>query len=125
MVDRSEILEGKLAEVEDGFRDLADFVAAHEPRIQAYGVYFSEDRRTVTVLQIHPDSESMEFHMKVAGPCFAPFAALLRMIAVDVYGAPSESLLEMLRKKSHMLGAGAPVVHTLEAGVAWPRTGGS
>jgi len=118
VVDRSEILEGKLADVENGFRDLADFVATHEPRIIAYLIYVSEDRRMVTVLQIHPDSESMESHMALAGPLFAKFAAMLRMQSLDVYGSPTERLLAMLRQKSAMLGAGAPVVHRVQSGFA-------
>jgi hypothetical protein len=118
VVDRSEIRDGKLSEVENGFRQLASFVAAHESRILAYYVSFTEDRRMVTVLQIHPDSESMEFHMEVAGPLFAQFAEMLRMKSIDVYGAPSETLLAMLRQKSDMLGAGPPMVHGVEAGFA-------
>lgn len=116
VIDRSEILDGKLAEVETGFRELARFVDAQEPRVMAYFVSFSDDRRIVTVLQVHPDSESMEFHMQVAGSRFAPFAGMLRMRSIDVYGAPGETLLGMLRRKAEMLGAGPPVVHRIEAG---------
>jgi hypothetical protein len=42
----------------------------------------------MTVLHINPDSASLEFHMKVAGPKFPPIAEFIRMLAIDVYGQP-------------------------------------
>ncbi len=40
----------------------------------AYGVYLNDDATRGTVLQVHPEAASAEFHMQVAGPAFAGFA---------------------------------------------------
>jgi hypothetical protein len=60
----------------------------------------------------------MEHHMRVAGPAFAGFAELITLSTMDVYGTPSEGLLELLRRKVQMLGDATVVVHDLQAGFA-------
>ena len=70
----------------------------------------------MTVVQVHPDSESMEYHMTVAGPAFAGFSELVTLSTLDVYGEPSEALLEQLGRKVQLLGPANVVVHDLQAG---------
>jgi hypothetical protein len=60
----------------------------------------------------------MEFHMQVAGPAFAKFVELIRLSTMDVYGKPSDPLLEALRRKVRLLGNATVVVHEPEAGFA-------
>lgn len=122
-IDRSEIREGKLEELKTAMKELAEFVEANEPRTIAYDVYVDEAGSRVTVVQVHPDSASMEFHMKAAGHLFPRFADLLELVTMDVYGEPSEELLGRLRQKTQMLGVGSVVVHALHAGFARYGTG--
>ncbi len=70
----------------------------------------------MTVVQGHPDSASMKYNMTVAGPAFPWFAELITLSTLDVYGKPSEELLELLRRKVRMLGDATVVVHELQAG---------
>lgn len=113
-VDSSDVLEGKLEEVKSTFKELADFVETNEPLPLSYHVYF--DGGLVTVVQVHPNSASMEFHMEVGGPIFQKFAGLLNLSTLDIYGTPSEALLDRLRKKAQMLGPTTLNVHALHAG---------
>lgn len=122
-IDRSEIREGKLEELKTAMKELAEVVEANEPRTIAYDVYVDEAGSRVTVVQVHPDSASMEFHMKAAGHLFPRFADLLELVTMDVYGEPSEELLGRLRQKTQMLGVGSVVVHALHAGFARYGTG--
>jgi quinol monooxygenase YgiN len=117
-VDTSEIREGKLEELRRAVAELAEFVERNEPDPISYKVYFSADGRRMTVLQIHPDPASMERHMEVAGPVFARFADLLVLRTIDIYGSPSERVLEQLRRKAEVLGTATVVVHDLQAGFA-------
>jgi hypothetical protein len=117
-VDTSEIREGKLEELRRAVARLAEFVEANEPDPISYQVYFSDDGRGMTVLQIHPDSASMERHMEIAGPVFARFADLLVLRTIDIYGSPSEKVLEQLRRKAELLGTATVVVHDPQAGFA-------
>jgi hypothetical protein len=46
---------------------LVDFIEAGEPRLLAFNEYINAERTEVTVVQVHPDAASMEFHMGVVG----------------------------------------------------------
>lgn len=118
IIDSSEVREGKLEDLKRAMNELVELAQANEPRMIAYTVYLNEDSTRVTVLQIHPDSASAEFHMKVAGSAFSGFADLVQMSGIDIYGKPSDDLLERLRRKAQILGSGTVVVHDLHAGFA-------
>lgn len=118
IIDSSEIREGKLEDLKAAMNELVEFALANEPKMIAYNVYLSEDNTRVTVIQVHPDSASAEFHMKIAGSAFSKFAEFIKMSGIDIYGRPSQSLLERLQLKAQMLGSGAVVVHELHAGFA-------
>jgi hypothetical protein len=117
-VDSSEIREGKLKELKTAIHDLVEFVESNEPRPIAYNVYLNESGTRMTVVQVHPDSASMEFHMKVAGSAFRKFVELIRLSTMDIYGKPSDDLLEQMRQKVQMLGSATVVVHEQHAGFA-------
>ncbi|MDP2674260.1 MAG: hypothetical protein Q8Q00_05050 [Dehalococcoidia bacterium] len=117
-IDSSEIHEGKLEELKTAMNELAEFVEVNEARLIAYNVYFKEDGTRMTVVHVHPDSASLEFHMKVAGPLFPKFAEFIKLLTIDVYGKPSDDLVEQMRQKAQMLGNGTVLVHELHAGFA-------
>jgi quinol monooxygenase YgiN len=117
-VDTSEVRKGKLEELKTAISGLAEFVRANEPGPILYNVYLTEDGTRMTVIQAHPDSASMEYHMKVAGPTFTKFVDLIKMSSMDVYGAPSVQLREQMRQKAVMLGAGGLTVHEFAGGFA-------
>ena len=119
VLDTSEIREGKREQLERGIAELAAFVETNEERDPiAYEVYFGDDGRDMTVLQIHPDSASMERHMELAAPVFARFADLVVLRTIDVYGSPSENVMEQLRRKAELLGTATVTVHDRQAGFA-------
>lgn len=117
-IDTSLIRDGRLDELKEAVTELVEFVRSNEPRPIAYEIYFDEARSRMTVVQVHPDSASMEYHMTIAGPAFAGFAELVTLSTLDVYGKPSEELLELLRRKVQMLGDATVIVHDLQAGFA-------
>jgi quinol monooxygenase YgiN len=117
-LDTSLIRDGRLDELKEAVAELVEFVRSNEPRPIAYAVYLDEAGSRMTVVQVHPDSASMEYHMTVAGPAFAGFAELITLSTLDVYGKPSDELLELLRRKVQMLGDATVIVHDLQAGFA-------
>lgn len=121
-VDRSDIHEGRLAEVRAGMRDLAAFVEEREPQLIAYHFYVDEPGATMTVLAIHPDSASMQLHLELGGPKFRALGEFIRLRSIDVYGRPSPVVEEQLRRKAAMLGGGTVTLHTHQAGFS--RLGG-
>ena len=60
------IREGKLEDFRKQWLELVEVVEAKEPRLIAFNAYVSEDGTEVTVVQVHPDADSMGFHMQVA-----------------------------------------------------------
>jgi len=116
VIDTSDIREGKLEELKSGLAELADFVEKNEAAPLAYHIYFDEDGTRMTVLQIHPDSASMELHMDVAAPLFRRFTELVNLTRVDFYGSPSAAVLDATRRKAKLLGNAEVVVNELHAG---------
>jgi len=118
-IDHSDIREGKLPEVRAGVQELVDFVDTHEPQLLAYGFYIDEGGMRMTLIAIHPDSSSLELHMEIGAPAFRKFIELIDLRKIEIYGRPSERVLEQLQQKVQMLGKnGTVVVHDRSAGFA-------
>jgi hypothetical protein len=99
---------GKLDDERKRVPELCDFIMANEPRLIAFNEYASEDGTEVGVVQVHPDAESMEFHMStVAERAARAYADTLEATtSIQVYGEPSEAVLKMLSRQA---GAGVPL----------------
>jgi hypothetical protein len=93
-----------------------EHVASSELCALSYGIYISADRSTMTVVHVHPDSDSLEQLMALIAPVLAPFRDLLQLRSIDVYGSPSDAVLAQLRDKADLLG-GAITIHSRIAGV--------
>ena len=87
---------------------LAEFIRAGEPRLLAFNEYINRERTEVTVVQIHPDAASMEFHTGVVRERAAKAYAetLDATTQIQVFGTPSGAVLETLRAQA---GAGVPI----------------
>jgi len=115
-VDRSDIRLGKAGELEAAIAALVKHIALSERRVASYAVYLTDDRSEMTVIHVHPDAESLEQLMAVIAPALPPFSELLSLRTIDVYGMPTETTLEQLRRKVELLG-GTVTVHVLTAGI--------
>jgi hypothetical protein len=124
VIDSSEIREGRIDELRTALTELVEFVEANEAEPIAYSIYIDEEGSRMTVLQIHPSSASVELHMRLAGPAFRKFTELVVLSRVDIYGTPSDALLELMRQKAELLGNAPVVVNELHAGFARFGSGG-
>jgi hypothetical protein len=115
-IDKSAIRQGALERVKAGIAELVEFVETNEPQLISYSFNFNEEGTRMTVVALHPDSASMEFHMQIGGPIFRKFTELLDLETIEVYGHPSEAVLEQLWQKARMLGRGTVHVHSRYAG---------
>ena len=81
---------------------LSEFIEANEPRLIAFNEYANNDGTEVAVVQIHPDAESMEFHMGVvrerAERAYAE--TLEATTSIQVFGMPSAGVLDMLSRQA-------------------------
>lgn len=120
-VDRSHIREGRLSDLEQSLDQLVRHVRAHARRVLVYGVYFSPDRTQMTVVHVHPDSESLEALMASIAPLLPPFRDFLELRSIDVYGAAGEVVRGQLEAKARLLGGTVTfhdAVDTVELGGA-------
>jgi hypothetical protein len=115
-VDTSEVRAGKLPQLKAAVKELAEFIDENEPQLVSYSVYFAQDDSRMTVMHLHTDSESLDYHMDIAGPLFRKFADLVTLTSIHIYGDPSERALRQLRDKLCLLGAGDVILHTPHAG---------
>jgi len=117
-VDVSHIREGRLGELETAMNGLSRFVEANMPRVLSYGFFLDDSRTTMTVVAVHPDSASLEFHLDEGNEEFRKFADLIELSRIEVYGSVSNGVLDRLHRKAQMLGRGSIVIHDFYAGFA-------
>ena len=93
---------GKLDAERNRIPGLVDFVEANEPRLLAFNEYVNEEGTEVAVVQIHPDADSMAFHMEVvADRAAAAYAETVEMTtSIQVFGMPSNGVLAMLERQA-------------------------
>jgi hypothetical protein len=115
-VDKSEVRPGALEALKPAIEELAGFVEANVPPVLAYNVYLDDAGSTMTVIHLHRDSASLEYHLEVGGPAFRKLADLVTLRSIEVYGDPSETAIERLNDKARMLGGGTVTVHERRAG---------
>ena len=69
-IDRSRIRPVKLEDLKPAIEELVQFIDEREPQLLSYGFYLDEDQSRMTVVAVHPDAASVEFHLEVGGEAF-------------------------------------------------------
>ena len=102
------IAEGKLDEFKRDCQQLVEVVERNEPQLLSFNFYFNEDESEVSVVQVHPDADSMLFHMQVAREHITE-AAEEQLVTKDiqVFGSPNEAVLGMIEQLSQ---SGVPLI---------------
>ena len=82
--------------------NLVEFIEANEPRLIAFNEYLNEAGDEVTVVQVHPDAESMEAHLEIvrerAQDAYAQ--TLDATVRIQVFGQPTQAILDTLRQQA-------------------------
>jgi len=123
-VDTSEVQPGKLTQLKAAIEELAEFVEENEPGLISYSVYFDESGSRMSVVHVHADPASLDYHLDVAGSLFPKFSDLVTLSSIHIYGTPSDTALEQLREKLRILGAGDVIVHAPHVGYVRAITSG-
>ncbi len=93
------IKSGKAEEARKHIAELVDFVETNEPRMIAFHCFLDDEASKMTVVQVHPDSASMEFHLQINAKHFTTaFDYLESMMSDQYYGVMSETLAGELAK---------------------------
>ena len=99
---------GKIGDERARVPRLVEFVEANEPQLLAFNEYADDEGTEVAVVQVHPDADSMAFHMEVvAERAAAAYADTVdATTSIQVFGTPSDAVMDMLRRQA---GAGVPL----------------
>ena len=91
---------------------LVDFIQANEPRLLAFHEFANDEGTEVGVVQVHPDAASFELHMGVVREraSRAYDETLDGTTGIQVFGAPTDAILEMLSRS-----AGSGVQYTIKS----------
>lgn len=87
-------------------QDLAKFLEQSHPRILHFEIDIDDDAHEMTVIQIHPDAESLMEHVRLAGDRIrAAYEFLEGTSGIEIYGTVTPELVDLVDKMS----MGAPV----------------
>jgi hypothetical protein len=93
---------GQLERERERVQGLVEFIEASEPRLIAFNEYLSEAGDEVTVVQVHPDTASLEAHIEIvrerAQQAYAE--TLDATVRIQVFGQPTDAILETLREQA-------------------------
>ena len=100
------IKEGKLEEFRQFLQELFKVLEANEPRLLAINAYVNEDGTEVSFVLVHPDAASMELHHQVAHEHTkrARREFLDAATSIQVYGKPSDAVLEKTKQLARTTG---------------------
>jgi len=115
-LDTSVIRSGKLSDLKIAVKDLVEFVNLKESRLISYNIYFNEEASHMSLLQIHPDSASLEFHLELGGPIFLKFKDLIELLTIQIYGEATDKLIRQLNEKAMLLGNAKVTVNNFQSG---------
>lgn len=93
------IKSGRLEDARKALAGLVAHVETNEPRLISFNTYLDEQGTKLSVVQIHPDADSMEFHMTVISEHMTgAFEYLDTTVGEQIYGASSPSLARTLEQ---------------------------
>jgi hypothetical protein len=100
------ITQGKLEIAKEASRALGVFLETNHPRMLHFGIYIDDNAHEMTVIQIHPDEDSLVLHLQLARERIAKaYDFLDATTRIDIYGTPSDALINQIRQ----MGMGAPI----------------
>ena len=104
----NKVRDGKLEDEKNRVPGWVQFIHDNEPRTIGFHEYRSGDGTEVEYIQIHPDADSFEHHMRVlAEKSDLSYKETLEGTTdIRIYGQPTEVILDMLKQAA---GVGVPV----------------
>ena len=107
-VATNKVRDGKLEDERRRVPGWVQFIRDHEPRLLAFHEYRSADGAEVEYVQVHPDTDSFEFHMRLlAEQSDLSYKETLEgTTSIRIYGQPTQAILDMLADAA---GAGVPI----------------
>lgn len=94
VISKSRVKPGKAEDYVALCEQMIAEIEENEPRLLAFNQYETDDGSSV-VIQVHPDAESFEYHLKLFGEKVNRAIEYLEVDGVEIYGPPTRALQEM------------------------------
>lgn len=122
-ISHSKVKAGKLETYQAHCKTATELVESDEPRMIAFNTYASEDGTEVSTVQVHPDSDSLDIHLKLFTEKLSDRAfEALDSYEINVYGRPSDAVLQFLgQMPSQMAGLRVRILPLHEGGFLRPQ----
>ena len=91
------IKPGMLDTAKTASRELVEFVESNHPRMIHFEVDIDDDANEMTVIQVHPDDESLLFHVQLAAERIkGAYEFLDATTKIEIYGTPGDQVIGLL-----------------------------
>ena len=90
------IHEGKLDIAKEASRELVLFVQKNHPRVLHFEIYVDDATGVMTVIQVHPDEDSLMLHIQLAADHLERAYGFLDTQIVRLFGTPSDTFRQMV-----------------------------
>jgi uncharacterized protein YkuJ len=89
VISRSRIKPGKAESYAAATAQIVSDIEEREPRLLAFNQWESEDHSSSVVVQVHPDAESFEYHLKLFGGRVRQMFDDIDVEGLEIYGPPN------------------------------------
>ena len=91
------VKDGKLEGFRNAFGQVAQALHAEKPGTVVFLAFADEDGSEVSVVHVFPDADAMGRHLEGVQERMGTAIEFIRTTGYEVYGAPSEPLLDAMR----------------------------
>lgn len=102
-ISHSKVKEGKFQALQESSRGMFSVMEAEKPGTVLHYGYVNEETTEIHFVHVFPDADAMDAHMVGAADRVGKANEFIETYEFEIYGAPSEEALAMLRQ--------APGVH--------------
>jgi quinol monooxygenase YgiN len=96
-ISHNTVKDGKLEGFREAFGEVADAVNADKPGTVVYLAFADEGGSQVSVVHVFPDAVAMGQHLHGVQERMAKAVGFIQTTGYEIYGAPSEPVLEAMR----------------------------
>jgi len=96
-ISHNAVKDGDLEGFRRAFGDVAQALNAEKPGTVVYLAYADEGGSEVSVVHVFPDANAMDLHLQGVQERIATALRFIQTTWYEIYGAPSEPVLEAMR----------------------------
>jgi hypothetical protein len=106
-ITRHRIRDDKVEEFESFGRTFLEFVEQNQSQPIGFHLYATAEGAEATLVQVHPNAESMDNHLRVSGELIKSVFDYAETASIEVYGTPGPAARMLLEQNRAQ---GVPVV---------------